>query len=145
MRAPPEAAPLRIRAGVTQGCPLSSTLFVLSFEALLELLTRTARGVDLVKAFADDVGAISSQVAALRSIPQALEVMRKASGLEPAPSKTQLVLLSPHRPELVARAETAIASLAPPLVLHAPPHCSDLPRSGGGPLRRRRVLDRAAQ
>lgn len=85
---------------------------MLSFEVLLGLLSQTARGVDLVKAFAGDVGAISSLVAALRGIPQALEVMRKASELEPAPTKTQLVLLAPRRPELVVRAEAAMASLA---------------------------------
>lgn len=87
---------------------------MLSFEPLLELLSRAARGVNLVKAFADDIGAISSLVAALRTIPQALEVMGRASGLEPAPTKTQLVLLAPHRPELVAHTEAAIASLAAP-------------------------------
>lgn len=60
--APAGAAPVRIAAGVTQGCPLSSTLFVLSFESLLEL-SQAARGVDLIKAFADDVGAISRHFA----------------------------------------------------------------------------------
>lgn len=112
--APPEAAPICIAAGVTQGCPLSSTLFVLSFESLLELLSRVARGVGLVKAFADDVGAISSLLAALRTIPQALEVVRRASGPGPAPTKTQLVLLASHQPELVGRAEAAVAGLSPP-------------------------------
>lgn len=112
--APPEAATICIVAGVTQGCPPSSTLFVLSFDALLELLSTTARGVRLVKAFADDVGAISASVAALTSIPRALAVMRKASGLEPAPKKTHLVLLAPHRPELHRRASEAIGRLAHP-------------------------------
>lgn len=97
--APPDIALVRIRSGVAQGCPLSSTLFAVSFEPLLELLARASCGVDLVKACADDVGAISSWLSALRTIPQALEVMRRASGLEPAPKKTQLLLLAPNLPD----------------------------------------------
>lgn len=53
-------------------------------------------------------------LAALRSVPPVLEVMRKASGLAPAPRKTHFVILAPHRADLVDRANAAIAELPAP-------------------------------
>lgn len=109
--APASTPPVRIASGVTQGCPLSSTLFLVSFEPLLELLSW---GVDAIQAFADDVGAVSSTTAALVSVPRAMDIMQKASALAPAPSNMPVVVLTPHLPEVMERARSAIAALPLP-------------------------------
>lgn len=93
---------------------MSSTLFLIAFEPLLELLSTASRGVDAVQAFVDVVGAISPTTAALISVPKAMDIMQKASALAPAPSKMHVVVLTPHLPEVMERAHSAIAALPRP-------------------------------
>ena len=82
-----------IMCGVLQGCPLSSTLFVMCINPFLEHMDQSifARNLGVVRACADDVGAALKSFHTLSKLHLVFQWARRISNLTLKPIKCNLV------------------------------------------------------
>ena len=84
-----------VSSGVLQGCSLSGTLFVLVGEPFLQnILDKMNRAhFGLVRACADDLGAVINNISHLRFFARLFDVMFKIANLQIKPKKCKIVPL----------------------------------------------------
>lgn len=100
--APP--IPIRIEAGVPQGCPLSGPAFALAVERAVRMLSSAAKAPGGAFAYADDLVLAGDDRAASPPAAAAREAFRRAAGVALKPTNCHLIPLRRHdRPrEVVA-------------------------------------------
>ena len=82
-----------LASGIIQGCPLSGTVFVIVVDTFLNLIGMQSPET-LVKAFADDIGALLKELSHLAKLHDAFEAFGKISGLYLKPKKCVIVVIS---------------------------------------------------
>ena len=82
-----------LASGIIQGCPLSGTVFVIVVDTFLNLLGYQSPQT-MIKAFADDIGALLQQLNHLASLQKAFDAFGRISGLHLKPQKCVIVIIS---------------------------------------------------
>ena len=104
-----------ILSGVIQGCPLASFCFVIAFDPFLNLFRRSIvdKGKGLVRACADDVGAVFKSVEVLPAASSIFKLAGSLAGLHIKISKCAVVPLRPWSPTVAEYVQSWLSSRLP--------------------------------